>query len=113
MQNFRFYSPTEIIFGKDMQNAVGQETKKYGTKVLMHYGSGHIKKTGLYDAVISSLKAADVDFIELGGVKPNARLELVREGIELSRKNGVDFYIGSGRRKCYRLGQGDRCRGFV
>ena len=47
MQNFRFLNKTEIIFGKDTQSQVGAEVKKYGTKVLLHYGSGHIKKTGL------------------------------------------------------------------
>ncbi len=96
MQNFRFLNKTEIIFGKDTQSQVGAEVKKYGTKVLLHYGSGHIKKTGLYDEVVASLNEADVDFIELGNVQPNPRLSLVREGIKLCRENKVDFILSVG-----------------
>ena len=96
MLNFRFQNAAEIIFGKDTQKQVGAETQKYGTKILLHYGSGHIKKSGLYDEVIDSLNAADVDFVELGGVQPNPRLALVRQGIELCRKEGVDFILSIG-----------------
>ncbi len=96
MQNFRFISPTQIIFGKGVQEHVGEETKKHGTKILLHYGGGHIKKTGLYDEVTDSLKKAGVDFIELGGVMPNPRLSLVREGIDICRKNNVDFILAVG-----------------
>lgn len=96
MDNFRFFNATEIIFGKDTHKEVGAEVKKYGTKVLLHYGSGHIKKSGLYDEVKASLKEADVDFIELGGVEPNPRLTLVREGIKLCKDNGIDFILSVG-----------------
>ncbi|MDD5016723.1 MAG: iron-containing alcohol dehydrogenase [Eubacteriales bacterium] len=96
MQDFRFQSPTTIIFGKNTQCDVGQETKKYGKKVLLHYGKGHIKKTGLYQQVVDSLKEAGIDFVELGGVCPNPRLSLVREGIELCRRQGVDFILAVG-----------------
>ena len=96
MLNFRFLSPTEIIFGKDMQKLVGAETKKYANKILLHYGGGHIKKTGLYDEVIRSLNEAGVEYFELGGVKPNPRLPLVREGIELCRKNDIGFILAVG-----------------
>ena len=96
MQNFRFCNPTQIIFGKEMQRAVGDETKKHGKKVLLHYGSGHIKKSGLYDQIVASLKQAGVDFVELGGVAPNPRLTLVKEGIALARKEGVDFVLAVG-----------------
>ena len=96
MINFRFNSPTEIIFGKNMQKEAGAETKKYGKKVLLHYGGGHIKKTGLYQQVVDSLNEAGVSFIELGGVEPNPRLELVKQGIALCREKGVDFILAVG-----------------
>ena len=96
MQNFRFLNKTEIIFGKDTQKEVGAEVKKYGTKVLLHYGSGHIKKSGLYDEVVASLNEANVDFVELGNVQPNPRLSLVKEGIKLCRENKVDFILSVG-----------------
>jgi len=96
MQNFRFLSPTEIIFGKDTQSVVGTETKKYSDKVLLHYGSGHIKKSGLYDQVIASLREADVEVVELGGVQPNARLKLVREGVDICKKEGITFILAVG-----------------
>ncbi len=96
MQDFRFCSPTEIIFGKNMQNIAGQETKKYGKKVLLHYGGGHIKTSGLYQQVVDSLHAESVDFIELGGVMPNPRLSLVREGVALAKENDVDFILAVG-----------------
>lgn len=96
MINFRFSCPTEMIFGKEVQGAVGEETKRYGSKVLLHFGSGHIKKSGLYDQVVKSLKEAGVDFVELGGVQPNPRLSLVRDGIRLCRENGVDFILAVG-----------------
>ena len=96
MNSFRFLSPTEIIFGKDSESAVGAETKKYGSKVLLHYGSGHIKKSGLYNRVVDCLNTAGIAFVELGGVQPNPRLALVREGIRLCRENGIDFVLAVG-----------------
>ena len=93
MQNFTFQNATKIIFGKGAEDTVGAEVKKCGKKVLLHYGGGSIIKTGLYDKVVKSLKSAGVDFIELGGVKPNPRISLIREGIEMCRKNGVDFIL--------------------
>lgn len=96
MENFMFQNPTKIIFGKGMHVSVGEETKKYGSKVLLHYGSGSIKKTGVYDEIIASLKNAGIDFIELGGVQPNPRLSLVRKGIEICKKEGIDFILAVG-----------------
>jgi len=74
MIDFRFLCPTEIIFGKGAELKVGEETKKHANRVLLHYGGGHIKKSGLYDQVTDSLKKAGVEYIELPGVKPNPRL---------------------------------------
>jgi hypothetical protein len=96
MNNFSFQNTTRIIFGKGTENSVGAEVRKYSKKVLLHYGGGSIKKSGLYDKVISSLKAEGIDYIELGGVQPNPRLSLVYEGIELCRKNGIDFILAVG-----------------
>ena len=96
MENFEFYSPTRIIFGRGTEEKVGELTKEYGTKVLLHYGGGSIKKYGLYDKVIKSLQDAGIDFIELGGVQPNPRLELVKEGIKICRENDIDFILAVG-----------------
>jgi hypothetical protein len=96
MLNFVFDNKTRIIFGKDTESQVGKYTKEYGTKVLLHYGGGSIKRFGLYDKVVKSLNESGVDFVELGGVAPNPRVELVREGIELCRKENVDFILAVG-----------------
>lgn len=96
MINFTYVNSTKIIFGKNSEDKVGKEIKNCGNKVLLHYGGGSIKKSGLYDRVISSLKDADLEVYELGGVKPNPRLSLVREGIELCHKNNIDFILAVG-----------------
>ena len=96
MLNFRFQNSTEIIFGKDTQSETGQEVKKYGTKALLHFGSNRIKKNGLFDEITSSLKEAGIEYIELGGVEPNPRIGLVREGIKLCRQKSIDFILAIG-----------------
>ena len=96
MNNFEFRNPTKIIFGKGSENKVGAEVALHGKKVLLHYGSGSIKTSGLYDRVCASLKAAGVEWIELGGVKPNPRLSLVHEGVRLCKANKVDFVLAVG-----------------
>ena len=96
MENFEFYSPTRIIFGKDTEKQVGSLTKAYSKKVLLHYGGSSIKKSGLYDRVVKSLKEQGIEIVELGGVVPNPRLSLVKEGIKLCRDNGVDFVLAVG-----------------
>jgi hypothetical protein len=95
MENFVFNNTTKIIFGKAAENQVGAELKGY-KKVLLHYGSGSIKKSGLYDRVVSSLNAAGIAWVELGGVKPNPSLSLVYEGIQLCRNNQVDLILAVG-----------------
>ena len=82
---------TKIIFGKGTEDSVGQEVKKYGSRVLLHYGGGTIKKIGLYDKVINILKKENIKVIELAGVRPNPRLGMVKEGIELCRKEDIDL----------------------
>jgi alcohol dehydrogenase len=96
MENFIFQNPTKIIFGSGTESQVGAETKAFASKVLLHYGGGSIKQSGLYDRVINSLKEAGVDFIELSGVKPNPRLSLVHEGIKICRENGIKFVLAVG-----------------
>ncbi len=96
MDNFRFLSPTEIIFGKDTENLVGEQVKRYASKVLLHYGGGSIKRTGLYDRVVASLKEHGIEVVELGDVLPNPRLSLVHEGIELCRREGISFILAVG-----------------
>ncbi len=97
MENFQFYSPTEFIFGRDSEVKTGEMVKKYGgTKVLIHYGSGSAVRSGLIDRVKASLEASGIAYTELGGVKPNPRDTLIYEGIELCRKEGVDFILSVG-----------------
>lgn len=97
MNNFQFYSPTEFIFGKDTESSCGKYVKKYGgTKVLIHYGSGSAVRSGLIDRVKTSLDAEGIEYVTLGGVQPNPRDVKVYEGIELCRKENVDFILSVG-----------------
>ncbi|HTZ53144.1 MAG TPA: iron-containing alcohol dehydrogenase [Spirochaetia bacterium] len=96
MENFTFQNATRIVFGKGTEAETGKETARFSRRVLLHYGSGSIRKSGLYDRVCASLKSAGVDFVELGGVKPNPRLSLVREGIRLCREHRLDFILAVG-----------------
>jgi len=101
MDNFNFYSPTEFIFGKDTENDCGKYIKKYGgTKVLVHYGSNSAQKSGLLDRVCKSLEDNGIKYVKLGGVKPNPRDTLIYEGIELCRKEKVDFILSVGGGSC-------------
>ncbi len=97
MENFQFYSPTEFVFGKDTEDKAGELVKKHGgSKVLIHFGGGSAERSGLLGRVRASLEKAGVSFIELGGVKPNPRDTLVYEGIELCRREGIDFILSVG-----------------
>ncbi len=97
MENFTFYAPTYFDFGKGAEEHVGSLVRRFGgSKVLLHYGGGSIKKSGLYDTVKRCLKEENIDVVELGGVKPNPRSGLVYEGIELCKKEGVDFVLAVG-----------------
>ena len=97
MNNFNFYSPTYFVFGKERENEAGKYVKRFGgTKVLIHYGSGSVLKSGLLDRVKKSLSAYDVQFVELGGVVPNPRSGLVYEGIDICKKEHVDFILAVG-----------------
>lgn len=97
MVNFEYYTPTKVVFGKDRENEVGQLVKAYGgTKVLVHFGGGSVKRSGLLDRVLASLDEAGIAHVELGGVVPNPRLSKVREGIELGKAEGIDFLLAVG-----------------
>ena len=96
MLNFDFYSPARILFGKEMEKQIGALLKPHASKVLLHYGGGSIKKSGLYDTVITSLKENGLSFVELGGVVPNPRLSLVHEGIALCKEEKVDLILAVG-----------------
>ena len=96
MENFIFQNPTKILFGRGMEEHVGEETAVYSKKVLLHYGGGSIKSSGLYDRITSSLKKAGVEWVELAGVKPNPRLSMVYEGIKLVKENNLGLILAVG-----------------
>jgi len=95
MEDFTYRCGTKIIFGKGAESQAGKECRGFG-KVLLHYGMGSIKKSGLYDKVVESLKKEGVEFLELHGVVPNPKLKLVREGIELCRKEDIGLILAVG-----------------
>ena len=97
MRDFVYYAPTEVVFGKESEEQVAGLVKKYGGhKVLVHYGGRSAKKSGLLDKIFALLRQGGVDFVELGGVVPNPRLSLVQKGIDLCRKEKVDFILAIG-----------------
>lgn len=96
MKNFVFKNATEIIFGRNSERFIGSKVKNYADKILFCYGGGSIKKSGLYDKVVESLKQNEVEFVELSGIKPNPRLSPVREGIKLCRENNIKFILSVG-----------------
>ncbi len=97
MKSFTFYSPTYFVFGQKEENNTGKYVKRFGgTKVLIHYGGGSVVRSGLLDRVKTSLRNEGLSFVELGGVKPNPRSGLVYEGIELCKKEQVDFILAVG-----------------
>ncbi len=97
MLGFTYYTPTKVVFGKGTESKTGELAASFGAKkVLIHYGSERVRKTGLLEAVENSLKEQGIDYVELGGVVPNPRLSKVYEGIELCRKENVDFLLAVG-----------------
>ena len=97
MNDFDFYSPTYFVFGRGREAEAGTYVKKFGgSRVLVLYGGQSAKKSGLLDRVLASLNGAGLHTVELGGVKPNPRSGLVYEGIDLCRKEGIDFMLAVG-----------------
>lgn len=97
MDNFTFYAPTYFDFGRDTELHVADLVRQFGgSRVLLHYGGGSIKKSGLYDRVRSTLEHAGLVVFELGGVMPNPRSGLVYEGVRLCKKEAIDFILAVG-----------------
>ncbi|MBS5431222.1 MAG: iron-containing alcohol dehydrogenase [Lachnospiraceae bacterium] len=97
MENFQYYTPTKIIFGRGAEEQTGQLAAEQGCKkVLVHYGGGSVVRSGLLERIYRSLDAAGISYVSLGGVVPNPRLSLVYEGIRLARKEQVDFILPVG-----------------
>ena len=97
MKDFNYYAPTEVVFGQQSEEQVAALVKKYGgTKVLVHYGGQSAVKSGLLDKICGLLTEGGIPFVKLGGVVPNPRLSLAQQGIELCRKEGVDFLLAVG-----------------
>ena len=95
--DFTFHTPTKVVFGKDAEKQVGSLILEQNCrKVLVHYGSGSVLRSGLLDRIVASLEEAHVKHVLLGGVVPNPRLSKVHEGIELGKKEGVDFILAVG-----------------
>ena len=97
MNNFDWYAPTHVVFGKETESEVSSLLKESKcSRVLLHYGSGSVIRTGLLGKIKSSLDKAGIDYVELGGVVANPRLSLVYKGIELAKSKGVDFILAVG-----------------
>lgn len=97
MKNFEYYTPTKVVFGKNAEEEVGRLVREQGCKkVLVHYGSGSAKRSGLPERITASLEREGISYITLGGVVPNPRLSKVREGIALCREEHLDFILAVG-----------------
>lgn len=96
MENFTFYNPTKLIFGKGQLEQLKTEVPKYGKKVLLVYGGGSIKRSGLYDNVLETLKQIGAEVSELPGVEPNPRITTARKGIEICKNEGIEFILAVG-----------------
>jgi len=96
MNDFRFYNPVRIHFGREAMAQLPEELAGVGKKILLVYGGGSIKASGLYDRVLAALREAGKDVVELPGVMPNPRTEKVYEGIDLCKTHGIDFILAVG-----------------
>ena len=97
MFDFKYFAPTKVLFGKNTEDKVAELIKEFGgSKVLIHYGGGSVIRSGLMDKVKAQLEAAGIKYVMLGGAVPNPHLQLVYEGIELCKKENVDFLLAVG-----------------
>lgn len=97
MLDFTYYTPTKVIFGKETHRKVGEIIKQYGyKKIMLQYGKGSIKKTGLYDEVMTSLNDNGIEVVEMGGVEPNPKLSFVKEAIEVAKRENVEMILAVG-----------------
>jgi alcohol dehydrogenase YqhD (iron-dependent ADH family) len=96
MQNFEYCNKTKIIFGKGTEDKAGSETAQYAKRILLHHSGGFAVKSGLIDKVKESLKKSGVEWVELTGVQPNPRLSLVYKGIDIVKKEKLEFILAVG-----------------
>ena len=96
MNQFVYHVPTKVFFGEGIIRKLSAAAKELGSKALLVYGGGSIKKNGLYDAILAQMKEADMPVYELNGVEPNPRIESVRAGVQIMRENGLDVIIAAG-----------------
>lgn len=96
INDFIYNIPVKIYFGRDQLKNLGAELKKYGTRVLMTYGGGSIKKIGLYDRVVKEIKDAGLELFELSGIAPNPRIDSVRKGAQMCKEHNIDVLLAVG-----------------
>lgn len=96
MIDFTYHNPTKVVFGRTSEQAIGQETRKLGDRALLVYGRGAIIELGLLDRVTRLLAAEDIEYVALGGVQPNPRLNLVEDGIRLCKLHGLNAVLAVG-----------------
>lgn len=97
MFDFKYYTPTKVVFGRNTETRVAELIREFGgSKVLIHYGGGSVVRSGLLKKVTDTLDKAGIPYVTLGGAVPNPRLSLVYEGIALCKKEGVDFLLAVG-----------------
>ena len=97
MLDFIYNTPTKVYFGKDKHLIVGDIIKELGySKIMLQYGKGSIKKSGLYDQIMTSLSENNIEVVEMGGVEPNPKVEFVREAIKLAKKENVQMILAVG-----------------
>ena len=97
MRDFIYNTPTKVYFGKDTHKQVGKIIAELGyKKIMLQYGKGSIKKSGLYDEVMSSLKENDIKVVEMGGVEPNPKYSFVKNAIKVAREENVEFILAVG-----------------
>ena len=97
MLDFEFYTPTKVFFGKDRQNDVGKIISNYGyKKIMLQYGKGSIKQSGLYDKIIASLCECNIEVVQMGGVEPNPKIEFIRDAVKVAKETGVELILAVG-----------------
>jgi hypothetical protein len=96
MNNFVYDIPTRVYFGENQLGNLGSELRKFGKRVLLTYGGGSIKKNGLYDSIVAEIKKADMELFELSGIAPNPRIDSVRTGAEICKKENIDVLLAVG-----------------
>lgn len=96
MNSFIYNIPTKVYFGENQLSHLGEELKKFGTRVLMTYGGGSIKKLGLYDKVMDEMKKAGLEVFELSGIEPNPRIDSVRKGAQMCKEHNIDVLLAVG-----------------